>query len=271
MIERAAKAGKLRIKCHPHMLRHGCGFKLANDGHDTDRCKVISATKASSTPSDTRSSRLNDSKTFGGTSDPAGNGGLAANLQSPVRPRGAEFLLTSRPRHPPPRQFPKGAAHKRESEVCAATSGARAHLRGAGCSSFASVDKTAAGASAEPGTSAMTSTSNYSRHVGYTSDGGRVVTTRSNGNASFWSTFQDQCERKVTTAANGQHTVEKTRVYREGDGPGSWSVRTHNVVSHGPDGCRQSRERTREPYIVCIQAILSFLLLTLFSHLYVAS
>jgi type 1 fimbriae regulatory protein FimE len=20
---------------HPHMLRHGCGFKLANDGHDT--------------------------------------------------------------------------------------------------------------------------------------------------------------------------------------------------------------------------------------------
>ena len=20
---------------HPHMLRHACGFKLANDGHDT--------------------------------------------------------------------------------------------------------------------------------------------------------------------------------------------------------------------------------------------
>ena len=35
MIERAAKVAKLRIKCHPHMLRHGCGFKLANDGHDT--------------------------------------------------------------------------------------------------------------------------------------------------------------------------------------------------------------------------------------------
>jgi len=35
MIERAAKAAKLEIKCHPHMLRHGCGFKLANDGHDT--------------------------------------------------------------------------------------------------------------------------------------------------------------------------------------------------------------------------------------------
>ena len=22
-------------RCHPHMLRHACGFKLANDGHDT--------------------------------------------------------------------------------------------------------------------------------------------------------------------------------------------------------------------------------------------
>src|SRR5258708_369108 len=23
------------ISAHPHMLRHACGFKLANDGHDT--------------------------------------------------------------------------------------------------------------------------------------------------------------------------------------------------------------------------------------------
>ena len=33
MVERAA-AG-LEIKVHPHMLRHACGFKLANDGVDT--------------------------------------------------------------------------------------------------------------------------------------------------------------------------------------------------------------------------------------------
>ena len=36
MLQRAAKAaglGSLRI--HPHMLRHACGFKLANDGVDT--------------------------------------------------------------------------------------------------------------------------------------------------------------------------------------------------------------------------------------------
>ena len=35
MIERAAEAAQLKIKAHPHMLRHACGFKLANDGVDT--------------------------------------------------------------------------------------------------------------------------------------------------------------------------------------------------------------------------------------------
>jgi integrase len=35
MIERAAATAKLAIKVHAHMLRHGCGYKLANEGHDT--------------------------------------------------------------------------------------------------------------------------------------------------------------------------------------------------------------------------------------------
>jgi integrase len=35
MVERAATAAKLAIKAHAHMLRHACGYKLANDGHDT--------------------------------------------------------------------------------------------------------------------------------------------------------------------------------------------------------------------------------------------
>ncbi|MFY9879577.1 MAG: tyrosine-type recombinase/integrase [Pseudolabrys sp.] len=35
MIERAGAAAKLGFKAHPHMLRHACGYKLANDGHDT--------------------------------------------------------------------------------------------------------------------------------------------------------------------------------------------------------------------------------------------
>ena len=35
MLERAAAAAGLEIKVHPHMLRHACGFALANRGHDT--------------------------------------------------------------------------------------------------------------------------------------------------------------------------------------------------------------------------------------------
>ena len=35
MLERAADVAALEIKVHPHMLRHACGYKLANDGHDT--------------------------------------------------------------------------------------------------------------------------------------------------------------------------------------------------------------------------------------------
>jgi site-specific recombinase XerD len=35
MINRATKAAKLKIKAHPHMLRHACGFALANAGRNT--------------------------------------------------------------------------------------------------------------------------------------------------------------------------------------------------------------------------------------------
>ena len=35
MLERAGKAAELGYKAHPHMLRHACGFALANKGHDT--------------------------------------------------------------------------------------------------------------------------------------------------------------------------------------------------------------------------------------------
>ena len=31
----ATFCGGLRLKSHPHMLRHSCGYKLANDGVDT--------------------------------------------------------------------------------------------------------------------------------------------------------------------------------------------------------------------------------------------
>jgi integrase len=35
MVERVGKAAGFDMKLHPHMLRHSCGYKLANDGVDT--------------------------------------------------------------------------------------------------------------------------------------------------------------------------------------------------------------------------------------------
>ena len=35
LVERAGVAAGLGFKAHPHMLRHACGFTLANKGHDT--------------------------------------------------------------------------------------------------------------------------------------------------------------------------------------------------------------------------------------------
>jgi integrase len=35
MVERAGTEAKFGFKAHPHMLRHACGYALANKGHDT--------------------------------------------------------------------------------------------------------------------------------------------------------------------------------------------------------------------------------------------
>jgi site-specific recombinase XerD len=35
VIERVAAGAGLEINAHPHMLRHACGYALANNGHDT--------------------------------------------------------------------------------------------------------------------------------------------------------------------------------------------------------------------------------------------
>jgi integrase len=35
MVERAGKVAGFNMKIHPHMLRHACGYKLANEGVDT--------------------------------------------------------------------------------------------------------------------------------------------------------------------------------------------------------------------------------------------
>ena len=35
LVQCLGEAAKMPFPIHPHMLRHACGFKLANDGHDT--------------------------------------------------------------------------------------------------------------------------------------------------------------------------------------------------------------------------------------------
>jgi len=53
MVERAGIEAKLGFKAHPHMLRHACGYALANRGHDTRalqaylglRCTKLSPTR----------------------------------------------------------------------------------------------------------------------------------------------------------------------------------------------------------------------------------
>jgi integrase len=41
MLERLGKAAKMAFGVHPHMLRHVCGFKLANQGIIRDRAPVL--------------------------------------------------------------------------------------------------------------------------------------------------------------------------------------------------------------------------------------
>ncbi len=64
IVERAGIEAKLGFKAHPHMLRHACGYALANNGHDTRALQPISATRTLSTRSDTPSWRRRGSRIF---------------------------------------------------------------------------------------------------------------------------------------------------------------------------------------------------------------
>jgi hypothetical protein len=56
---------KMPFPIHPHMLRHGCGYALANAGHDTVPYRLGSATRISSTRFAIPSLRRIGSRTFG--------------------------------------------------------------------------------------------------------------------------------------------------------------------------------------------------------------
>jgi site-specific recombinase XerD len=67
MIERAAAAAKLGIKTHAHMLRHACGFRLANDGVDTRSLQAYLGHRNIHNTTVTRRWRRIGSWDFGGT------------------------------------------------------------------------------------------------------------------------------------------------------------------------------------------------------------
>jgi integrase len=46
LVERAGEAAGFDMKIHPHMLRHACGFKLANEGVDTRTIQAYLGHKA---------------------------------------------------------------------------------------------------------------------------------------------------------------------------------------------------------------------------------
>ena len=57
LFTRIGQAAEFPFPVHPHMLRHACGFKLANDGHDTRALQEWLGHRTSSTRCGTPSSR----------------------------------------------------------------------------------------------------------------------------------------------------------------------------------------------------------------------
>ena len=67
MLERAGEAAGFDMKIHPHMLRHACGFKLANDGVDTRTIQAYLGHKSIRIPCVTPSWHRLGSKAYSGT------------------------------------------------------------------------------------------------------------------------------------------------------------------------------------------------------------
>jgi site-specific recombinase XerD len=67
MVERAGEAAGFDMKIHPHMLRHACGFKLANDGVDTRTIQAYLGHKQSSIQCATPNWHRLGSKAYSGT------------------------------------------------------------------------------------------------------------------------------------------------------------------------------------------------------------
>ena len=65
MVARTGERGKFPFPVHPHMLRHACGYKLANDGQDTRAVQHYLGHKNIQQRCATRSCRRSGSNRFG--------------------------------------------------------------------------------------------------------------------------------------------------------------------------------------------------------------
>ena len=92
MVGRAACTAGFDMKIHPHMLRHSCGFKLANDGSIPEPSRAIWATNRFSILSDTPNWHLRGSRAYSETErHPRGN---VANLRAlPAWPDGLALSI----------------------------------------------------------------------------------------------------------------------------------------------------------------------------------
>ena len=70
MVERAGKEAGFAFKAHPHMLRHACGYKLANDGKDTRSLQAYLGHRTFNTRCAIRNWRRTGSRIFGGSFTP---------------------------------------------------------------------------------------------------------------------------------------------------------------------------------------------------------
>jgi hypothetical protein len=90
MIERAAGGAGLEIKAHPHMLRHACGYALANKGHDTRAIQGWLGIGRSPARRSTRRWRRTGSRIFGGINQ------AEDAARFPTFPQGSPHLRGSR-------------------------------------------------------------------------------------------------------------------------------------------------------------------------------
>ena len=87
MIERAGVEAGFDFKAHPHMLRHACGFALANAGHDTRACRRTSVTATFSTRFGTPSWRRTGSRISGEIESAETKGSRTAWARAPAKAR----------------------------------------------------------------------------------------------------------------------------------------------------------------------------------------